>query len=91
MPPPRKFDDINKWTIGTPDLIVQMPKDVPVPAKAPDQWRDVLADPGLTEDRYIKSVELKPIKGYKAIHHGVLRAIASDGLLEVVHDVTVTV
>src|SRR5262249_35149286 len=86
MPPPRKFDDINKWTIGTPDLIVQMPKDLPVPAKAPDQWRDVLADPGLTEDRYIKSVELKPINGYKAIHHGGLTLISPDGTQSMIQE-----
>src|ERR1051326_5756153 len=27
MPPPRQFDDNDKWSIGTPDLIVEMPKD----------------------------------------------------------------
>ena len=27
MPPPRKWEDGNTWTIGTPDLIVKLPID----------------------------------------------------------------
>ncbi|HTD44343.1 MAG TPA: hypothetical protein VK687_09190, partial [Bryobacteraceae bacterium] len=68
MPPPRKFDDSDQWHIR-PDLIVQLPKDVIVPAQAADRWIDVLADTGLTEDRYIKGVEIKPTKGFRAVHH----------------------
>src|SRR5438874_7023291 len=26
MPPPRKFDDNDKWSTGTPDLVVELPK-----------------------------------------------------------------
>ena len=69
MPPPRKFDDNDKWSIGTPDLVVEMPKDLLVPAKAPDTWKNVVVDLGLSEDRYIKAVEVKPTKGFRAIHH----------------------
>src|SRR5580704_9565448 len=53
MPPPRKFEDNDKWHMGQPDLIVQLPKDIMVPAAGADRWIDVLADSGLTEDRYI--------------------------------------
>jgi hypothetical protein len=79
MPPPREFPDNSIWTIGTPDLIVEMPKDLIVPGKAPDTWKNILVDPGLTEDRYIQAVELKPIRGYKAIHHGGATIINPDG------------
>src|SRR6476646_9387555 len=51
MPPPRKFEASDKWHIR-PDLIVQLQKDVIVPAQAADRWIDVLVDTGLTEDRY---------------------------------------
>jgi hypothetical protein len=40
-----------------------------VQAKAADRWIDVLVDPGLTEDRYIQGIEVKPIKGFCAVHH----------------------
>src|SRR5207249_10088775 len=45
MPAPRQFEDLEKWHIAAPDLIVQLPKDVIVPAKAPDRWVDVEVDP----------------------------------------------
>jgi hypothetical protein len=69
MPPPRAFDDTDKWRMGQPDLVVQLPKDQIVPAKGSDKWIDVLVDPGLTEDRYIRGIEVKPIKGFKVVHH----------------------
>src|SRR6516162_5658609 len=50
MPPPRAFDDTDKWRMGQPDLIVQLPKDQIVPAKGADRWIDVLVDSGLIED-----------------------------------------
>jgi mono/diheme cytochrome c family protein len=69
MPPPRQFADSEAWQIGKPDVIVSLPKDVVVAAKAPDQWPDILVDPGLTEDRYIKGVQIIPTKGFPVIHH----------------------
>jgi hypothetical protein len=69
MPPPRKFDDTAQWRMGQPDLVVQLPKDRIVPAKGADQWIDVLVDAGVTEDRYIRAIEVKPIKGFRVVHH----------------------
>jgi hypothetical protein len=69
MPPLRKFDDTDQWHMGQPDLIVTLPKDQIVPAKGADRWIDVLVDSGLHEDRYIRAIEVKPIKGFKVVHH----------------------
>jgi hypothetical protein len=69
MPAPRKFQDTDAWQIGEPDLVVSLPKDLVVAAKAPDQWPDILVDPGLKEDRYLKGVQIIPTKGFTAIHH----------------------
>ena len=69
MPPPRQFPNEQVWQIGKPDLIVNLPKDVIVKAKAPDQWPDILVDPGLTEDRYVEAVQIIPSKGREVIHH----------------------
>jgi hypothetical protein len=68
MPPARKFESADQWHIH-PDLIVKLPKDIVVPGKAADRWVDVMVDAGLTENRYIKGVEIKPIKGFRAVHH----------------------
>ena len=69
MPPPRHFADAETWHIGKPDLIVSLPTDYVVKATAPDVWPDILVDPGLKEDRYIKGVQIMPTKGYPVIHH----------------------
>src|SRR5947199_444149 len=69
MPPARKFDDNETWQIGEPDRVITLPKDVIVKAKAPDQWPDILVDPGLTEDRYVKSVQIITTKGHRVVHH----------------------
>src|SRR5215469_13857153 len=69
LPAPLKFDDSSQWRMGQPDIIVTLPKDRIVPAKGADQWIDVVADAGLKEDRYIAGIEVKPIKGFKVVHH----------------------
>lgn len=79
MPPPLVFDD-STWKIGEPDLIVQMlPKDLEIPGSGPDMWRNYLADIGLTEDRYIKAVEVKPTTGRRVIHHTGTTLVYPDG------------
>ena len=69
MPPPRQFETTNTWQMGSPDLVVQLPKDLEIPAEGSDRWIDILVDPGLTEDRYIRGIEVRTLKGFKAIHH----------------------
>jgi hypothetical protein len=69
MPPARHFDDSESWLIGQPDVIVTLPKDFIVSANAPDQWPDILVDPHLSDDRYIKGVQIIPLKGFPVIHH----------------------
>src|SRR5258705_8069148 len=69
MPPPRQFPAAEAWQIGQPDVVVSLPKDYIVPAKAPDRGPDILVDPRLTEDRYIKGVQIIPAKGFTVIHH----------------------
>jgi hypothetical protein len=63
MPPGRQFADAAAWSIGTPDLIISSPA-ATVKAVAAD-WFGALEPPsptGLTEDRYIKAVEIKEVR-----------------------------
>src|SRR5438046_6530921 len=46
MPPPRQFSDLDQWHIGKPDLIIRMPKPYKLRATGPDEFIDVLVDPG---------------------------------------------
>jgi len=72
LPPPRKFDDSDRWHIGKPDVVITLKKDVLVKSGQADQWLDLpTEDPGIRTDRYIQAVEVKPIKGVKVVHHAV--------------------
>jgi len=78
MPRVPNFEELGLWHIGKPDMVVTLPKDQIVAQAAPDQWRDVIVDPGLTEDRWIQAVETKPSKGWRVVHHAVANMIAPE-------------
>jgi hypothetical protein len=70
MPPSKPFPDITAWQSPNPDLIVTMDEPKVVSAAGPDWWGNITtAEAVTTEDRWIKSVEAKPIQGYRAVHH----------------------
>src|SRR5262249_39317027 len=48
------------WAMGKPDLIVALPKPEDVPAEGVVEYRYVLVDPQITEDRWVQEVELRP-------------------------------
>ena len=80
MPPPRVFDDSDRWHIGKPDLIVSMPQSFTVKPEQADWWGNFYADAGLTEDRYIKAVEAKPSPGAaRVVHHAVQTLVYDEG------------
>jgi hypothetical protein len=64
MPPARQFADADAgaWTIGKPDLIVSSPV-ITVKPVAPDLQGDIGVVPtNLTEDRYVKAVQVREIR-----------------------------
>jgi hypothetical protein len=78
-PKPREFSDLNAWQIGKPDLIVTMPEAYLVKPQAPDAWPNFDLDPKLTEDRYIKAVEVKPEpNSHVVVHHAVTTMVPAD-------------
>ena len=61
MPPPRVFPNDEVWIAGEPDLIVKT-KEILVKAGAPDWWGEIESvATGLTEDRWVASVEIKEV------------------------------
>lgn len=70
MPKPREFGDNSRWTLGEPDLVVSTPE-VTVKAGAPDYWGELTPAPtGLTEDRWVKSVEIREVNDIKKETNG---------------------
>jgi hypothetical protein len=77
LPPARTFAPETDWYIGEPDLRVTTPNDFVMYSKGPDWWIDQFADVQITEDRWIKSMEIKP-SNPKIVHHVVIYAIEPD-------------
>jgi hypothetical protein len=73
LPPPVTFPDPNEWafakTLGEPDLIIKT-KPFTLSAEGQDVWWRPSVPTGLTADRCIKAVSVKPsVKGRAAAHH----------------------
>jgi hypothetical protein len=61
LPPARQFDDLTKWSIGTPDLVIKT-QEMVVKGNAPDWWGEIPSVPtGLKEDRYVSALEVKEV------------------------------
>ncbi len=88
MPPPPGLLDVNDWTFaerfGPPDLIIpSSPLDVP--ADGNDLWHKPFAPTGLTQDRCIRAVQVKPAGNAKTVvHHAnsTFQKLQEDGSFE---------
>ncbi|MCG8506002.1 MAG: hypothetical protein MI755_15465, partial [Sphingomonadales bacterium] len=102
-PEPLDFDDSIKWTLGEPDLVVNT-EDFFMAAGRPDWWGEIPSVPtGLTEDRYVKSVEIVEVNdvgtgddasdtvgGLFIFHHMIWRTEVPDENGEAIPDQTVS-
>jgi len=62
---------------GPPDIVVKSPE-YTMPAVSQDQWWRPLADiPNLTEERWVRMVEIRPsnIQGRKILHHSIAHIV----------------
>ena len=65
-PPPPTFS--SGWPLGEPDLVVEMPAAYHIPADGPDIYRNIAVQLGLTEDKWVTAIDLKPT-ARAAVHH----------------------
>ncbi|HUL74892.1 MAG TPA: cytochrome c [Vicinamibacterales bacterium] len=65
-PPPPIFQ--SGWSLGLPDLVLGLPKPIPVPADGPDQYRNVVVPLDLPEDRWITAIDFEP-SARRVLHH----------------------
>jgi uncharacterized protein (TIGR03437 family) len=65
-PPLPTFTD--GWQLGTPDLVLTMPKAFSVSPDGPDIYRNFVLHTGLTTEKWIGAIELKP-SARGAVHH----------------------
>ena len=65
-PEPPKF--ASGWQLGEPDLIVEMPAAYHVPPDGPDIYRNIAVPMGLTEDKWLTAIVMKP-SARAVVHH----------------------
>lgn len=78
MPAPVNWPDGEEWTFAElfdePDLIIKSPP-YTMPASAQDVWFRPVVETGLTEDRWVRAIEIRPstVEGRRIIHHALAR------------------
>jgi hypothetical protein len=77
-PPPLTFTPLDQWVYGEPDLVVRMEKGFRIPAEGPDFTPDEIVDPHITEDRYVKWIQIIP-DAPCCVHHSHVYATIPDG------------
>ena len=75
-PTPPEFAPGDAWQIGEPDLVVRFP-DYTVPAAGPDLFGNLFEDFDLEEDRYITSIQTRPVGDLsrQVLHHALSYAV----------------
>jgi len=72
---PKPVEYAKGWTIGKPDVVLEMPNEVKIPASGKIEYTYIVVPTGFTEDKWVEKVELRP--GNRAVvHHIVLYARA---------------
>jgi hypothetical protein len=65
-PEPPKF--ASGWQLGEPDLVVEMPAAFHVPADGPDIYRNIGVPSGLTENKWVTAIDMRP-SARAVVHH----------------------
>ena len=66
------------WTLGPPDLILEMPQSFDIPADGPDIYRNFAIASNITEDKWVRAIELRPM-ARSVLHHALFFADPGHG------------
>ena len=84
MPAPVQWPDASKWNFaeifdGPPDLVISS-KPFTMPAVANDAWWKPVVPTGLTEDRWVRAIEMRPgtVDGRRIVHHSIARLLQEE-------------
>jgi peroxiredoxin len=77
VPPPPDFPD--GWRIPRPDVILPMAKQpFAIPAQGEVEYQYFLVDPGFTQDRFLRAVQVRP-GNLAVVHHALVSVVPPDG------------
>lgn len=68
-PAPPQFH--SEWALGKPDLIVQLPKPVAIPADGADLYQCFVIPSGTHEEHYVRAFEFHP-SNRRVVHHALI-------------------
>src|SRR5688572_32254653 len=71
LPPAPVYTD--EWNIGTPDAVLSMQEDYPIPATGEIPYQYLVVPANFAEDRFITDWEIRP-GDRRAVHHLLLRS-----------------
>lgn len=66
LPPSRRF--LDGWQLGRPDLVLQLPEPVDIPADGPDIYQYFVLPSGLPTDRLMSAIEFRATNP-RVVHH----------------------
>lgn len=65
------------WTIGKPDVVIEMPEEFTLGASGPDEYQYFDAPTNFTEDKYVQLAEARP--GNRRVVHHVIAFVVRPG------------
>ena len=74
-PPPVEWAD--GWSIGKPDIVVEMPHDFDVPAAGTVEYQYIVIPSGFKEDTWVQAAEARP--GNRALVHHIIAFVRPPG------------
>jgi mono/diheme cytochrome c family protein len=92
LPLPAMFPDPSRWqladTYGAPDLVIRS-QAFTVAAAGQDKWYRPVTEVGITEERWVRAIEIKPVHpmAKKVVHHVLATLLQQeDGVTGLAHD-----
>src|SRR5688572_26703130 len=79
LPPAPVYTD--EWNIGTPDAVLSMQEDYPIPATGEIPYQYLVVPANFAEDRFITDWEIRP-GDRRAVHHLLLYLLAPKEVVE---------
>jgi hypothetical protein len=64
-----------EWVLGQPDIVLELPEEQTIPAEGVVDYRYIVIDPLLEEDRWVQSIDIQPTNR-EVTHHVLIVAIA---------------
>ena len=74
---PKPLEFTEGWSIGKPDVVLEMPNEFPIPASGIVNYQFILLPTDFKEDKWVERVEIRPSN--RAVVHHIVSFVAEPG------------